>query len=70
MLNSQLTDSYWGDYSVGTRACVSINRNNSAMIDCNSRDGVFGAGDTDGTYNQTAIGVVDSTKQNHVTTWL
>lgn len=62
LLNSGTNELYLGDmFGAGPLASLNINFGGTNIL-CDTKDGTFGAGDTNGAANQTAMGVFDSNK--------
>ena len=63
LLMGDTAESYWGDFSIGSNAVITLNYGGNCKIDLNSRFGVFLAGDTDLAHNQTTLKINDAHRE-------
>jgi len=63
LLMGDTTESYWGDFSIGSHSTIGLNVGGNCKIDLNSRFGNLVAGDTDQAYNKTILYIDDSNRK-------
>jgi len=70
LLNSEIAESYWGDFSVGSNANIALNLGGNCSCDIDTRDGVCNIGDIAGVGNSTAINLDDTSQSITITALL